>query len=141
MIFVFFFFFQAEDGIRDVAVTGVQTCALPIWWRRLDRGDDGSDEGLADSVVQREIFFPSSPPWHGRTEQARDALLLWREGLLPRGQSALGDLSRGVPYRQAASCRWGFGVGCWVHDRRDPANREAGLGRTDSLPSRGADEE
>src|SRR2546422_11562847 len=26
-----FFFFQAEDGIRDVAVTGVQTCALPIW--------------------------------------------------------------------------------------------------------------
>ena len=28
--FVVFFFFQAEDGIRDVAVTGVQTCALPI---------------------------------------------------------------------------------------------------------------
>src|SRR2546422_8405094 len=30
-ILLFFFFFQAEDGIRDVAVTGVQTCALPIW--------------------------------------------------------------------------------------------------------------
>src|SRR2546429_6411810 len=28
---LFFFFFQAEDGIRDVAVTGVQTCALPIY--------------------------------------------------------------------------------------------------------------
>src|SRR5438046_3790765 len=27
---VFFFFFQAEDGIRDWSVTGVQTCALPI---------------------------------------------------------------------------------------------------------------
>src|SRR3989440_787844 len=26
----FFFFFQAEDGIRDLIVTGVQTCALPI---------------------------------------------------------------------------------------------------------------
>src|SRR6267143_1729603 len=26
-----FFFFQAEDGIRDRTVTGVQTCALPIW--------------------------------------------------------------------------------------------------------------
>src|SRR5256885_6488930 len=26
-----FFFFQAEDGIRDYKVTGVQTCALPIW--------------------------------------------------------------------------------------------------------------
>src|SRR2546429_4684859 len=42
-----FFFFQAEDGIRDVAVTGVQTCALPIsralspstfsWWSRRSR--------------------------------------------------------------------------------------------------------
>src|SRR2546422_7099645 len=29
-IWCLFFFFQAEDGIRDVAVTGVQTCALPI---------------------------------------------------------------------------------------------------------------
>src|SRR2546430_17317684 len=28
---VFFFFFQAEDGIRDLTVTGVQTCALPIF--------------------------------------------------------------------------------------------------------------
>src|SRR2546422_6753354 len=34
-----FFFFQAEDGIRDVAVTGVQTCALPIciFWLVLSR--------------------------------------------------------------------------------------------------------
>src|SRR5690554_8170026 len=30
-IFFFFFFFQAEDGIRDADVTGVQTCALPIY--------------------------------------------------------------------------------------------------------------
>src|SRR2546427_8671099 len=27
-----FFFFQAEDGIRDLTVTGVQTCALPIYF-------------------------------------------------------------------------------------------------------------
>src|SRR5690606_28267840 len=31
---VCFFFFQAEDGIRDFHVTGVQTCALPIWLQR-----------------------------------------------------------------------------------------------------------
>src|SRR3712207_7622637 len=31
LFFVFFFFFQAEDGIRDIGVTGVQTCALPIY--------------------------------------------------------------------------------------------------------------
>src|SRR5256884_1605858 len=30
VLWYLFFFFQAEDGIRDVAVTGVQTCALPI---------------------------------------------------------------------------------------------------------------
>src|SRR2546427_2793272 len=29
--YLFFFFFQAEDGIRDLTVTGVQTCALPIY--------------------------------------------------------------------------------------------------------------
>src|SRR5688572_32001562 len=29
-LILFFFFFQAEDGIRDLTVTGVQTCALPI---------------------------------------------------------------------------------------------------------------
>src|SRR2546422_6390027 len=40
---VSFFFFQAEDGIRDVAVTGVQTCALPIssWSRRSLRPANG----------------------------------------------------------------------------------------------------
>src|SRR5699024_12101674 len=33
MVYLFgFFFFQAEDGIRDRNVTGVQTCALPIYW-------------------------------------------------------------------------------------------------------------
>src|SRR5438445_1861885 len=34
----FFFFFQAEDGIRDIGVTGVQTCALPIC-RGFGRGE------------------------------------------------------------------------------------------------------
>src|SRR3712207_6784535 len=39
-IYMFFFFFQAEDGIRDIGVTGVQTCALPIFGisRRLAEG-------------------------------------------------------------------------------------------------------
>src|SRR5206468_9111120 len=38
-----FFFFQAEDGIRDLIVTGVQTCALPICEvrRRGTRGEQG----------------------------------------------------------------------------------------------------
>ena len=32
---ILFFFFQAEDGIRDDLVTGVQTCALPILIKQL----------------------------------------------------------------------------------------------------------
>src|SRR5256886_7910609 len=38
-----FFFFQAEDGIRDLTVTGVQTCALPIF-----RGRVGARRGLRE---------------------------------------------------------------------------------------------
>src|SRR3712207_9309349 len=34
LVSYYFFFFQAEDGIRDIGVTGVQTCALPIWRRK-----------------------------------------------------------------------------------------------------------
>src|SRR5207237_5343570 len=37
----FFFFFQAEDGIRDSSVTGVQTCALPISSAPSDRRETG----------------------------------------------------------------------------------------------------
>src|SRR5207245_4088258 len=36
---VFLFFFQAEDGIRDATVTGVQTCALPILAQLRPRAD------------------------------------------------------------------------------------------------------
>src|SRR2546427_7522587 len=38
-----FFFFQAEDGIRDLTVTGVQTCALPISGNR-STGEQGFRE-------------------------------------------------------------------------------------------------
>src|SRR5256886_2800279 len=38
MSLLFFFFFQAEDGIRDLTVTGVQTCALPICFCGRSRG-------------------------------------------------------------------------------------------------------
>src|SRR5689334_24382876 len=37
-VWMYFFFFQAEDGIRDGTVTGVQTCALPIYQRHRGRG-------------------------------------------------------------------------------------------------------
>src|SRR5438874_11844692 len=37
------FFFQAEDGIRDLYVTGVQTCALPIWKQQQANAMDFDD--------------------------------------------------------------------------------------------------
>src|SRR5687768_18020378 len=40
LLLVLVFFFQAEDGIRDVAVTGVQTCALPIFGAAAAGDDD-----------------------------------------------------------------------------------------------------
>src|SRR5205807_7879782 len=49
----FFFFFQAEDGIRDYKVTGVQTCALPIFDAdgaeavAVEELDGGGDEAFA----------------------------------------------------------------------------------------------
>src|SRR2546422_11627472 len=47
-----FFFFQAEDGIRDVAVTGVQTCALPI----CPPGLEGAGETAAMATLR--LLFP-----------------------------------------------------------------------------------
>ena len=49
----FFFFFQAEDGIRDWSVTGVQTCALPIWGNGTGGGGVGGGDfegGEAEDV-------------------------------------------------------------------------------------------
>src|SRR2546430_15223080 len=43
LTWIFFFFFQAEDGIRDLTVTGVQTCALPIARERWGRGAVGGE--------------------------------------------------------------------------------------------------
>src|SRR5205823_8451454 len=56
--YVFFFFFQAEDGIRDKLVTGVQTCALPIWHlqrlpdplRRVPAQHSREQPGLAEDL-------------------------------------------------------------------------------------------
>src|SRR5688500_20162663 len=47
------FFFQAEDGIRDYKVTGVQTCALPIWSATSRRPRGRGRPGRAPRARQR----------------------------------------------------------------------------------------
>src|SRR5699024_11527492 len=52
---VVFFFFQAEDGIRDRNVTGVQTCALPL-------SSSAMPNGLSSSTSPAGSSDSSSPP-------------------------------------------------------------------------------
>src|SRR5260370_743097 len=54
----FFFFFQAEDGIRDSSVTGVQTCALPISSRR--RHTDSSVTGVQTCALPISPMVPET---------------------------------------------------------------------------------
>src|SRR5687768_17795736 len=72
LVYVFvFFFFQAEDGIRDVAVTGVQTCALPISEAVADDRGPGGVSGDRGSARGRVL--------PGRTIQYRTLdRRLWR---------------------------------------------------------------
>src|SRR5688572_31714196 len=59
-VLVFFFFFQAEDGIRDLTVTGVQTCALPISRAKVRMtalsDHDGFEAGFVCGVVAVAIL-------------------------------------------------------------------------------------
>src|SRR5256885_2577178 len=50
---VSFFFFQAEDGIRDYKVTGVQTCALPISEGGEAEDERGGDGDLVEPALDR----------------------------------------------------------------------------------------
>src|SRR5690606_40402999 len=73
---VFFFFFQAEDGIRDFHVTGVQTCALPIS-RNSPHGLERGNRFLSNSATRRPArprkmarAAPAGPPPAIATSQA-----------------------------------------------------------------------
>ena len=57
----FFFFFQAEDGIRDHCVTGVQTCALPIW--RVCFALCVAVKGLRNVKVRQELMAKPDLTW------------------------------------------------------------------------------
>src|SRR3989454_6204851 len=55
-IVIVFFFFQAEDGIRDYKVTGVQTCALPISRTRARcTGSESHGNALAFALIGKEL--------------------------------------------------------------------------------------
>src|SRR6266481_6269921 len=93
----FFFFFQAEDGIRDGTVTGVQTCALPIFERLPDGAAElpgyGGSAQAADQLARRlRCVRGSHSPASGelRAAAAADRCALQRAGLAdaPAGRAA-----------------------------------------------------
>src|SRR2546430_2623130 len=117
--FYFFFFFQAEDGIRDLTVTGVQTCALPIFRetavfherrggprqgsvlhadpgpparrpRRADHGDGWPDDGR-----QARWVFDARADGDGRQGGSQHELLLRDEPPAHRADRARGQARRG----------------------------------------------
>src|SRR5688572_31633493 len=79
---LFFFFFQAEDGIRDLTVTGVQTCALPIshGLRLVAQADDreraeteqyGDAEQVLDKAEDRALADQRDVEVDVRSEERR----------------------------------------------------------------------
>src|SRR5690554_3357818 len=109
-----FFFFQAEDGIRDADVTGVQTCALPI--------SGASPETGAEQTA--ETAAPGRGAGHCRLLDDRgrrqgDVLPVWRQGFLRHaGYSAEPAEKRAGTFR--ADCRQPGPEAAGL-SRRDPA--------------------
>src|SRR5689334_23806715 len=58
---IFFFFFQAEDGIRDGTVTGVQTCALPILARSAGMGHIAAGSLAISCLIMTKGLFTIIP--------------------------------------------------------------------------------
>src|SRR5256885_5579576 len=83
VIRIFFFFFQAEDGIRDYKVTGVQTCALPI-----------------SLFAKLNGLDPQSINWKTVTPDLRETMLLRKQA-----DAVTGHILRSEERRVGKECR------------------------------------
>src|SRR2546422_4554930 len=107
-----FFFFQAEDGIRDVAVTGVQTCALPICERGAREGarDEPSDARVRPGGAPRRR--PGALRWARRRRGRSDGGVMPQSPTPPTGLRVLVvDDEPGIRRLIQTSLRgWGYEV-------------------------------
>src|SRR5207248_8369808 len=99
-----FFFFQAEDGIRDRTVTGVQTCALPIFGRveaavLVGRGQavrpavalrDGADDRAGRRVAEDVVVVVVEVAGHTVHRHGRGAAEIGRASCRERGERSGG---------------------------------------------------
>src|SRR5258708_14011285 len=90
----FFFFFQAEDGIRDDLVTGVQTCALPI-----------STNLVRRFVVSRQTILPRPSANSHRPQQQHQNSDQAKAGGEIRQDQRLVVLDRSEERRVGKECR------------------------------------
>src|SRR5437763_14010832 len=101
---LFVFFFQAEDGIRGTSVTGVQTCALPIWsrsplarrWRTSDLIKTGGANVSPVEIETALLHHPGLKVAHA--VGVPDPLLgegveIGRASCRERGWTAVGDVA------------------------------------------------
>src|SRR5690606_40418365 len=101
----FVFFFQAEDGIRDFHVTGVQTCALPIYAGGLRQLEQANHYSSGPSL--RELLDEPPPsvavlrPWEQSIAHAPA-----HEGTRLSLQREIGRAS----CRERGECAWGGGA-------------------------------
>src|SRR5207253_6389046 len=110
-VLYFFFFFQAEDGIRDGHVTGVQTCALPI----------SNASECTSRVLRLRAFTPSRSGSHALaassslssctsnstaipSSRASCRSEIGRASCRERGENAVGGVS--CTERQIRVCVW-----------------------------------
>src|SRR5687768_9232479 len=114
--FTFFFFFQAEDGIRDVAVTGVQTCALPICSHsccqlstRFPAAEKSKISGpmLSEQSSGRAALAPSSRASRLIVALPPVEMLITASQLcLMRGRNAMKSAARGLGLPSAGLRAW-----------------------------------
>src|SRR5260370_14278499 len=91
-----FFFFQAEDGIRDSSVTGVQTCALPI----LRRSDVGVFGVVAGQGVAPPLFGPA-----GVAVKVAEDVEAAQRGQFDPAEQLVADQHRSEERRVGKECR------------------------------------
>src|SRR6266568_3489157 len=133
MTIIFFFFFQAEDGIRDGTVTGVQTCALPICAGKstllaLLGGLVAPDSGrVAMTAGLRLGYLPQSDQMAGTVGEivfglggarARRGSRPGQQGRPPRSEQSLGGARGGRPPRSEQNPERGPSVTPWEADPR-----------------------
>src|SRR5690606_41054690 len=112
----FFFLFQAEDGIRDFYVTGVQTCALPIFGEAC-AGDQPhiscSYYCYVHALMVLERPFPRFCLKKSFTAavmrfscSSSSSVLIGRDSTSPARASVTGSAPAGLRLLVYASCRW-----------------------------------